>query len=94
MSPLGVWPLEGYPLQLPTSVGYDHSEEWVGQGQYRTQRQPTTEINEIFVLFSLRPPFAQAPHCMSHMMTLPHWQFTPSGTISTLFSQGYKYGCT
>ena len=30
MSPLGVWPLEGDPLELPTSVGYNHPEDWVG----------------------------------------------------------------
>ena len=34
-----------------------------------------------------------APHCMSHITTLPHWQLAPPGTISTPFSQGYKYGC-
>ena len=45
MSPPGVWPLEGGPLQLPTSVGSDHPEDWVGHGQYRTQ--PTTCTNEM-----------------------------------------------
>ena len=51
MSPLEVWPLEGDPLQLPTSVGYNHSEEWVGHGQYRTQ--PSTGVNEINILYAL-----------------------------------------
>ena len=35
-SPSGVWPLEGVQTELPTSVGYDHPEDWVGHGQYRT----------------------------------------------------------
>ena len=47
MSPPGVWPLEGDPLQLPPSVGYDHPEDWVGHGQYSTQ--PTTCTNELNV---------------------------------------------
>ena len=47
MSPPGVWPLEGDPFQLPTSVGYDHPEDWVGHGQYSTQ--PTTCTNELNV---------------------------------------------
>ena len=45
MSPLGVWPLEGDQAELPTSVGSDHPEDWVGHGQYRTQ--PTTCTNEL-----------------------------------------------
>ena len=47
MSPPGVWPLEGGPLKLQTSVGYDRPEDWVGHGQYRTQ--PTTCTNELNV---------------------------------------------
>ena len=49
-SPSGVWPLEGDPLQLPTSVGYDHPEDWVGHGQYSTQTTTCTNqlnINEL-----------------------------------------------
>ena len=37
--------MEGDPLQLPPSVGYDHPEDWVGHGQYSTQ--PTTCTNEV-----------------------------------------------
>ena len=48
-SPPGVWPLEGDQHQLPTSVGYDHPEDWVGHGQYRTQ--PTTYTNELNVVY-------------------------------------------
>ena len=43
----GAWPLEGDPPQLPTSVGCDRSEDWVGHGQYRTQT--TTCTNELNV---------------------------------------------
>ena len=35
-------------MQLPTSVGSDHPEDWVGHGQYRTQ--PTTCTNELSVV--------------------------------------------
>ena len=30
MSPPGVWPLEGDPLELPTSEGYDHPKDREG----------------------------------------------------------------
>ena len=47
MSQSGVWPLEGDHLELPSSVGYDHPEEWMGHGQYSTQ--PTMCTNELNV---------------------------------------------
>ena len=37
MSPPGVWPLKGGPLELPTSVRFDHPEDCVGHGQHSTQ---------------------------------------------------------
>ena len=46
-SPPGVWPLEGDQHQLPTSVGYDHPEDWVGHGQYRIQ---STTGNMLFCI--------------------------------------------
>ena len=47
MSPPDVWPLEDDPLELPTSVGYDHPVNWVRHSQYSTQ--PITCTNEMNV---------------------------------------------
>ena len=50
-SPPGVWPLEGDQAQLPTSVVYDHPEDWVGHGEYRTQAITCTKELNVGVVY-------------------------------------------